>query len=426
MVWAKLKPRERITRCLIQLQRQRPYFSYVLHYFRFVESTKAPPILREYVDTIGVDKYGIVFYNPKYLLTLKEEQLSNILCHEVLHITFKHLERIGNRHPVLWNIVADMKVNETLAQHGMYIEKGVYELKGIDKETVAKSTTEALYDKLYKAAKTGKLCRDGNCKKCKRQQKALGGKGTVLCPFKSPDKHIYDSRDKKKGAKSEQEKELDKIREKQEKVNWDRVYREAFVHAKQRGDMPLGLERYLDELLQTRLPWRELLQRYLVKEIPVDYTWQRPHKRSLALGYYLPSVLKERVDVVIGIDTSGSISDKEYQIFMSEVLGILTSFQCIRGTILFCDAEIHNIVEVNEMTKYMLLNKLIKGRGYGGTDFKPVFKWIRENRPQTKILIYLTDLYGDYPRKDEVNHKTVWVTSTKDYKVPFGEIIHLD
>ena len=405
MIWEKLTPRERFTRCIIQLSKERPYFSHILYYFKFVEAKDLP-----LVTPIGVNEDGIVVYNPKFIKKVREEELKNILCHEVLHITFKHLERRGRRNPIIWNIVADLKVNETLAKENIYIETGIYEIEGIlDRETIEKSTTEALYDKLMKAKKEGNF---------------IPSISNGRSEYETLDKHIYPE-DEGKEIES-RGKEIARIREQQRKIDWDKVIREAYVRGKQHGKIPAGLERYLDGLLQTRLPWRTLLQKYIVREIPVDYTWERPHKRSFNLGYYLPSVKKERVDVVIAIDTSGSISDLEYRVFMSEVIGILSSFPIIRGTMIQCDADIQQVTEINETTKYELLNGPIKRKGYGGTDFRPVFKWIRENRPNTKILIYLTDLFGTFPKKDKVNHRTIWVTKTRNHGIPFGEKIYFD
>ena len=71
-----------------------------------------------------------------------------------------------------------------------------------------------------------------------------------------------------------------------------------------------------------KVNWKTLLQKYITNTIPTDYTFARPRRSSRALGIYLPSVVKENVEIYVSIDTSGSISQDDLTDFLSEMLAV--------------------------------------------------------------------------------------------------------
>jgi len=135
----------------------------------------------------------------------------------------------------------------------------------------------------------------------------------------------------------------------------------------------------------------------------------------------MPDTVKEGLDIVVAIDTSGSISDEELTQFLSETYSIVKSFPNVRMTLITCDAEVQDVLEVtNGMPD-------VEVHGGGGTDFRPVFKWIRENKPNTRLVVYLTDGYGDAP--ESVDVKTLWVITeggTDSYVKGKGEVVWLN
>ena len=71
--------------------------------------------------------------------------------------------------------------------------------------------------------------------------------------------------------------------------------------------------------------------------------------------------------------------------------------------------------------------KQLKVHGYGGTDFRPVFEYVKKNIPNARLLIYFTDGFGEYPKKASI--ETIWVLckeSIEPYKIPFGKVIKMD
>jgi len=133
----------------------------------------------------------------------------------------------------------------------------------------------------------------------------------------------------------------------------------------------------------------------------------------LAAGFYMPSIVKETVEIVVAVDSSGSISDEEYAQFLSEIVAMTRAVNNLKATVIVCDAEIQDIVEIdNSFNPYMD----IKGRGYGGTSCIPVFKWIHEERNENvKLLVYLTDGYIDEPYEEiyQSGYPVLWVVTAQ-------------
>ncbi|MHA1470598.1 MAG: DUF2201 family putative metallopeptidase, partial [Candidatus Asgardarchaeia archaeon] len=60
-----------------------------------------------------------------------------------------------------------------------------------------------------------------------------------------------------------------------------------------KGNVPKGMERLVEELLEPKLNWKALLRKYIIQEIPTDYTYQKRSKHSIATGFYMPATKKD-------------------------------------------------------------------------------------------------------------------------------------
>lgn len=134
-------------------------------------------------------------------------------------------------------------------------------------------------------------------------------------------------------------------------------------------------------------------------------------KKSRATKTYLPSVKKEKIDVCVCIDVSGSIGKEELTDFVGEIIGMAKAYQgCIGMTLITHECEVVDRWDINNGNINEI--KKIKIKGGGGTSFNPVAKWINENIPRNKAVIWLTDGYGD-EIKEKTNYPIIWVV-TKD------------
>lgn len=420
--YSDLTPLEKLQVARVQIQDEKPFFSYLMMHLQFIEQKD---MMKNSPGGIGVDKYGNVYYDPKFINSLSKEEVQGSLAHEAMHCVFDHLKRTieAKQNHMLSNISQDIVVNNTLLSDGMKLPKGCalpennqmnifgYHLKKIDEKI-----SEEIYDELYNHL-------GDEYKRAKKQMKdAIDKEGES-----GFDIHIQsDEGENSESEKSESNSEG--LNEKMDEKDWKKILVDAATYAREKGDLPAGMQRIIDTILDTSIDWRSILYRYISNQIPVDYTYKKPSKRSYSLGYYIPSVEKESIDVIVAIDTSGSISQDELTEFMSEVLSITNSFSNVELTLIECDADIHGVHSFKHATADDAANQ-IELKGGGGTSHIPVFKWINENKPTARFIICFTDGYTSFPSANQVDIQTLWVVAG-DYRLmakdfPFGDVIEL-
>ena len=195
------------------------------------------------------------------------------------------------------------------------------------------------------------------------------------------------------------------------------------------GSLPGGMEGRVDEVKNGEKNWNKRLASVIGSQIQSDYTWTHPHKKSHAAGAYLPDTEGEKVEVLVGIDTSGSISDENLQEFLGETVEIIESFDRVDLTVMQHDAAVQKIDEWDRATKRDLLGEegfTISGRG--GTDHRPVFKEIDDNyQYDPEVVILFTDGYTTAPdREPQTIDRVLWVVNNYDVgmdRLNFGEIV---
>jgi predicted metal-dependent peptidase len=205
------------------------------------------------------------------------------------------------------------------------------------------------------------------------------------------------------------------------------IIRNAAAQSKEFGKLPAEIKEQVESLINPKIPWYTLLEQYIQKVIISDWSWTPPNKRMVGLGYHLPSTIKEYLNVVVAVDTSGSISHQELSDFVSEAHAILTSISSVRMTLIDCDAAVQQVLVIEEGQSIDGSPLPWEGRpfkGRGGTSFVPVFQWIEANNENPDLLIYFTDGYGSFP-SDEPGYPSVWVMTT-DVEAPFGDIIRFE
>jgi predicted metal-dependent peptidase len=117
-------------------------------------------------------------------------------------------------------------------------------------------------------------------------------------------------------------------------------------------------------------------------------------------------------------DTSGSCDNHQAE-FCQQVSDILSTFQT---TTLFLevDAMVHEPVKEYRSEDLPIE---FSTRGGGGTNFRPAFEYIEKHGHTPACLIYLTDLYGTFP-KEPPEYPVMWVCVNKEV-APFGETVHM-
>ena len=129
---------------------------------------------------------------------------------------------------------------------------------------------------------------------------------------------------------------------------------------------------------------------------------------------------------LLRIDTSGSIGEKELNMFFAEMAGILEDVRPKRLVVMWCDAKVHRVDEIEEASDLTGLRK--KGApGGGGTMFEPVFDEMdKMGLDDVDALVYLTDGYGSFP-KAPPSYPVIWgnISDLKPEHYPFGDVVEI-
>ena len=203
-----------------------------------------------------------------------------------------------------------------------------------------------------------------------------------------------------------------------------RVFQAAQV-AKAAGKLPAAIEELVKTMRQSKVDWRDVLNRFIGGEQPDDYTWRRPQKRQwFDNDIYMPSIERMGIgDVVVAIDTSGSVATEELQQFLGELNRISEDHKPRSVTVITCDARVQSVTEYGEGD----IIDTIECNGRGGTRVEPVFSYIREHDLPVDNMVYLTDMgIWDFP-DNHPDYPVLWVsTDPRCDDAPFGETTRIE
>ena len=420
---------ERVLANKIKLQKSKPFWAYLLLNLNIKEADeKMAKMLKKVGGLACIDPYGNLTYNKDWFNKLNDEQMKFVLIHEIAHMFLFHLMRKGKRiYEDVYRIAVDLAVNNILINDGMESPKeglvpynNQYEFKDEKGKTRKDKNNKPL------------VIKDLNNKSWEHIYDELKRKipKNILKKMKGFDYHILVVENDKDG-KGKDEKGIIKVSkgdfEKLQK-KWKRALAGAVAHCQNRGDMPAGMERFIDDLLDSKVNWKHMLQKYIVSQLPCDYSYSFPSKRSISSGFYMPHLLRETLDIVVSVDTSGSIDKETLTTFLSECVAIAKSFVNLRMHLIVCDCEIKEVLEVTNGNIQKIMN--LRPKGGGGTDHKTIFNYIEKKLPNSRILVALTDGYTSFPNKKDIpfNLKTLWIITPNgcnEKDIPFGETIKL-
>jgi predicted metal-dependent peptidase len=339
------------------------------------------------------------YYNSRFIMMLKPKEVEFLVGHEVLHVVYDHMGRRDNRDPEIWNIADDYAVNADLKRHkvGQFITSVpcLYEQKYDGK------AAEAIYDDLMK-----------NVQKISIED--------LL------DQMIDDHMDGEGDGDNEGDGEGKGKRPSMSAEERERVRQEvkqAIINAAssaEAGQLPLGVERLIRQHTNPVMPWRELIQTNLTSAIRTDYSWMRPSRRGWHMDAIMPGMTPgEEIDVVVSIDMSGSISNKQAQQFLGEISGMMDAFDGYKIHVFCFDTEIYNPQDFN--SENMDTIDTYEPQGGGGTDFDCIFTYLKDIGNVPKRLIVFTDGYPCGSWGDADYCDTTWIIhGDKNPNPPFG------
>jgi len=197
----------------------------------------------------------------------------------------------------------------------------------------------------------------------------------------------------------------------------------ALQTAKMMGDMPGALERAIAGMMEPVVTWEEELRRSLEPaEGRDELSWRRPHRRRLVLhDVYMPSSTGYTMGgVVVQIDTSGSVSQKEMAQFLGELGHIMSQCKPDWLKLLWVDAYCYE-EDVEEPEDLMF----VKPQGGGGTDMGVGLDYVRNMDEKPATLVVLTDGYTPWGKPIE-GVDIIWGITEKSIKAEHGKTIFVE
>lgn len=387
----------------------------------------------EVLDTVftaytdGVNKK----YSRPFLETIKSEpQRRGLILHENLHVALKHVvhgKGMFTENAKMANLAADFVVNDIIVNI-----KGTI---GSSNEHIVEMPEGGVYDAMFhnwsmrevfaylkKHAKPNPKGPKGK-KPEKGEQGSNPPEGgtpsneqgdgddwdTVEVNGKVYDISKSDEHDFSGEATHEELKDInDSI---------DRALREGGMLA---GRMGAKIPRVISDLLEPKVDWRDALRDFVSAAVKgkEEYTWRHMNKRHMANDIYMPSVENETVgEVIVAIDTSGSIGSRELTEFATELVSICDIAQPEKVRILWWDTQVHG--EQVFQGDYTDIASLLKPLGGGGTHVSSVAEYINKEQLQAECVIVFTDGYVESDIKWGINCPTLWmITQNKGLEVP--------
>ena len=367
----------KVSRAITRLVVKHPFFG------SLALSLKVRP--EETIPTLCTDGKSIL-WSPSFVDTLDQEQTVGGMAHEVLHVTFKHPLRRGERDPLLWNIATDFAINQILVDAGFILPEGAL----IDPQYKGMSA-EAIYDRLPDDAKE----RFGDAA-------AMGS--------------VIDASNDDGNKPSDAEKN-------QMEANIDAKIMMAASGAKAVGNLPAAIKDLIERMKRSQVDWRDVMQRFIGGDQPDDYSYRKPQRKMFHMqGIVAPSIHKIGAgDLVVGVDTSGSVTKHDMSFFLGELNAISRDIKPQSITVITCDAKIQTVRRYEQGEE---VEKIEIG-GRGGTRVSPVFQYIEDNNMPIDNMVYLTDMcVDDYPHQP--HYPTLWVSCWEDGSpAPWGQTTYL-
>lgn len=319
-------------------------------------------------------------FNPDFFMSMDPEERVFVLIHESMHVAYMHMLRLDGRDRSKFNVAADHVINLQLIERGFKMPSG--NNRGLADPQYAGLSTEEVYDLLPKQDES------------QTDHDIVPGEGDAS------------------GSTTALQRQIEDI-----------IVRASIQSAMQKdapGTIPGQIQLFLNKLLDPKLPWHRILSKHFRTMAKNDYSFRKLNRRYFP-KHYLPGLYSETLmDLVVAVDISGSVSDEEFLVFISEIGGIIRSLKPNKLTLIQFDTAIHSVEELHNMND---LSK-VTFTGRGGTDVTPVLEWANEKAPD--LLLIFTD-GGFHFDGTSTKVNTTWlIHNNPPFTAPFGRVIHYE
>ncbi len=379
------------------------------------------PVSDERLPTAATDGDRI-FVDIDFYAQLTAEERLFVLAHEVWHCALLHFLRRGDRNQKLFNIAADLEIHFLLTDEGLkapFVLPHDPNWKGL--------SAEEIYERLGKWKP--QPCRGGRRRDTGEGRESEHIKGTT-----SFDRHLErageagranevagkaDNEERAGGGNKGRDTDYSpEIAPGAEERCRERLTAAVQQCERMKGTLPAGLKAVVEAVLKPEIGWRELLAQFVTSCYGGSRRWLPPARRHVHEGLYLQSMRSERLRAIVAIDTSGS-TQGDLPKFFSELNALLDTFGSHELTVIQCDADIGRVETFDDAAPLDPYRKW-KTTGGGGTDFRPVFRYVDEHPElEPNLLIYFTDGCGDCPDRAPA-YPVMWLLTRDGHEQPWG------
>ena len=390
---------EKLVTARVGLLLRHPFFGNLATRLKLIDAS-------DWCSTLATDGRNF-YYSNDFVNRLTPKQAEFGFAHEVLHNVFDHMGRREHRDPTLSNIAADYAANQILKDERI---GEVPDFIQIFQDNKYRGWSyEKIYEELYENA----------------EKIDIGSLGELL------DEHLDGDGDDAGGGGKDGDKEGNgkgrpRLTAEEKKQIRDEI-KEAMVAAAQSagaGKVPAGIQRMIKDFTEPKMDWRQLLRMSIQSIIKSNFSFSRPNRKSQHCGAILPGLMNEdTIDVSIGIDMSGSISDAMAMDFISEVKGIMDEYVDFKLDIWCFDTDVYNYAQFTRDNADDIMSYECKGGG--GTDFDVNWKFMKDNDILPKKFIMFTDGYPCGSWGDEDYCDTLFIVhGSEAINAPYGQTAH--
>jgi predicted metal-dependent peptidase len=343
-------------------------------------------------------------YGRQFFESLSMPEQSALVLHENGHVMLQHIPRhrdLIKENAKLANVAMDYVINDIIVEIGKKHPDLVKLPKG------------GLYDAKYHDWSVREVYND--LKQEMEKSKKGGGSGN-----KNPE-HLkpLDEHD----DKPTQEATPDDLRKLSVEIN-EAIQQGAMLAGKFGAKVP----RVIKDLMEPKVSWRDELREFITSTTRGrdEYTWRKLNRRRMVDDIYLPTLEAEKVgEIVVAIDTSGSINGRQLDEFATELVAICDTVSPDKVRVLWWDTEVHG--EQIFIDNYDGIAHMLKPQGGGGTKVSSVSEFINKENITADCVIVFTDGHLEDKVEWQVNSPTLWlVTMNKDFTAPSGRVVKME
>ena len=406
---------------------------------RFLDLALSQFQLTSYPGTLATDGQHL-FYDTYYVLSMyKRERGRNVrdYLHIVLHCVFRHLFTSANIDRRCWDLACDIAVESAIED--LHLESAACNRAYAQEETLKELRSQVRLltaEKLYRYFLDRQLSDDQMARlrdpfladdhrawylPVKSGQGAGGGSQSNGRTPETGTPGKQKSGRGGQGSRAQTPKSGTERRDKDLEQTWKEISERLQVDletiSRRHGTDAGNLVQELKAVNRETYDYADFLRRYMslgeVTQVNQDefdyiyYTYGLSRYKNMPLIEPLEYQESNRIrDFVIAIDTSASCAGKLVRTFAEKTYDVLKNSEGfghkVNIHVIQCDCDITRDVKITSIRDIDRAFEEFVTRGFGGTDFRPVFKYVDElvrtrELANLKGLIYFTDGLGKYP-----------------------------